>query len=269
MKHVRFMVQGEILEGTLLDDGRVAARDERSYDSREITWLPPVISSKAIGLALNYADHAEELQMKSPDDPALFFKPPSSIIGHKTPVVYPTGVEYMHYETELVVVIGRRCRRVKAKDAQNYIGGYTIGNDITVRDFVKNFYRPPVRAKGYDTFGPLGPCMVTPDEIPDPANLGLRAYVNGELRQEGNTSRLLRPVPELLEYISMIMTLEPGDLIWTGTPKGISHVFPGDVMRLEIDGLGALENPVVPENAESSMNEPLKAPQLQSTIVQN
>jgi 5-oxopent-3-ene-1,2,5-tricarboxylate decarboxylase/2-hydroxyhepta-2,4-diene-1,7-dioate isomerase len=104
-----------------------------------------------------------------------------------------------------------------------------------------------VRAKGYDSFGPVGPYLVTPDEIPDPSNLELRAFVNGELRQKGNTSQFIRSVPELIEFISTIMTLEPGDMIWTGTPKGISHVYPGDVMRLEIDGLGALENKVVAE----------------------
>jgi len=153
----------------------------------------------------------------------------------------------MHYEVELVVVIGTRCRRVKAERAHEVIGGYTIGNDVTVRDFVKNFYRPPVRAKGYDTFGPLGPFIVTPDEIADATNLNLHAYVNGELRQQGNTSQMLRSVPELIEFISMIMTLEPGDTIWTGTPKGISHVYPGDTMRIVIDGVGALENPVIAE----------------------
>lgn len=247
MKIARFLVNGTIHEGTVREDGHLITSDGRPYAPDEVTWLPPVVPSKAIGLALNFADHAEELQMKSPEDPALFFKPPSALVGHRTPVTYPNGVEYMHYEVELVVVIGERCRRVKAEHADRVIKGYTIGNDVTVRDFVKNFYRPPVRAKGYDTFGPLGPYLVTADEIPDPHRLGLRAFVNGELRQQGNTSQFVRSVPELIEFISMIMTLEPGDLIWTGTPKGISHVHPGDVMRLEIDGIGVLENPVVAE----------------------
>ena len=246
MKLARFSLGSKIFEGILRTDGRVEANGT-TYASGDIIWLPPVVPSKAIGLALNFADHADELNMKSPEDPALFFKPPSSLIGHGSPVVCPDGVEYMHYEVELVVVMGERCRNVKAKDAFKYVKGYTIGNDVTVRDFVKNFYRPPVRAKGYDTFGPLGPYIVTTDEIPHPENLTLRAFVNNELRQEGNTSGMIRPIPELVEFISMIMTLEPGDLIWTGTPKGISHVYPGDVMRLEIEGIGALENPVVAE----------------------
>ncbi|MEK6565479.1 MAG: fumarylacetoacetate hydrolase family protein [Bacteroidota bacterium] len=246
MKLARFSSGSKVHEGTVGKNGQLEANGT-SYSPDDITWLPPVIPSKAIGLALNFADHADELNMKSPEDPALFFKPPSSLIGHGSPVVYPAGVDYMHYEVELVVVIGQRCRRIKAKDALDYVKGYTIGNDVTVRDFVKNFYRPPVRAKGYDTFGPLGPYIVTADEIPHPENLTLRALVNNELRQQGNTAHLIRPIPELIEFISMIMTLEPGDLIWTGTPKGISHVHPGDVMRLEIEGIGALENPVVTE----------------------
>lgn len=247
MKISRFSVADKTYEGTVRSDGQLIASDGTPFSPEEIRWLPPVVPSKAIGLALNFADHAEELQIKSPEEPALFFKPTSSLIGHRAQVIAPSGIEYMHYEVELVVVIGQQCRRVKAEHADEVVKGYTIGNDVTIRDFVKNFYRPPVRAKGYDTFGPLGPYVVTPDEIPDAGNLGLRAYVNGQLRQEGNTSHMIRTIPELIEFISMIMTLEPGDLIWTGTPKGISHVYPGDTMRLEIDGIGALENPVVKE----------------------
>lgn len=247
MKLARFAVAGQIHQGQLTEDGYLATFAGATYAPSEVIWLPPTVPSKVIGLALNYADHAEELDMVSPPDPALFFKPVSCLVGHRAEVVYPTGVKYLHYEVELVVVIGQRCRRVKAEQAEEVIQGYTIGNDVTVRDFVGNFYRPPVRAKGYDTFGPVGPYLVTSDEVPDPGNLELRAYVNDELRQQGHSSRLLRPVPMLVEFITMIMTLEPGDMIWTGTPRGISHVYPGDVMRLEIDGLGVLENQVVVE----------------------
>ncbi len=125
--------------------------------------------------------------------------------------------------------------------------GYTIANDVTVRDFVANLYRPPVKAKGWDTFGPLGPCLVE-DEIDDPGALELRTYVNGELRQEGNTKQLMWTIPEIIEYITEFMTLERDDIILTGTPKGLSHVYPGDTMRLEIDGLGALENQIVAQD---------------------
>lgn len=247
MKLARFAVAGRICEGSVGDDGQLATADGAAFAPDEVVWLPPAEPTKVIGLALNFADHAAELHMQSPEDAALFFKPLSSLVGHRAPVVYPAGVEYMHYEVELAVVIGKRCRRVKAEKAGEVIGGYTIANDVTVRDFVGNFYRPPVRAKGYDSFGPVGPYLVTPDEISDPSRLELRAFVNGELRQTGNTSQFIRSAPELIEFISMIMTLEPGDMIWTGTPRGISHVYPGDVMRLEIDGLGALENEIVSE----------------------
>jgi 5-oxopent-3-ene-1,2,5-tricarboxylate decarboxylase/2-hydroxyhepta-2,4-diene-1,7-dioate isomerase len=245
MRQVRFATEGTIHVGEFRD-GLLFDRGGRAYDPDAVVWLPPVLPTKVVGLALNYADHAAELGMTSPDEPALFVKPLSSLIGHRAPVVYPSGVEYMHYEVELAVVIGRTCRHVKAADAYEVIRGYTIFNDVTVRDFVRNFYRPPVRAKGYDTFGPVGPWVIE-GEIADPHHLTLRAYVNDHLRQEGATAQLIHRVPDLVEFISSIMTLEPDDLILTGTPKGISHVYPGDVMRMEIEGIGSLENPVVAE----------------------
>lgn len=245
MRQARFAVDGTIHVGEFRD-GRLYDRAGRAYSPDAAVWLPPVLPTKIVGLALNYAEHAAELGMTSPEEPALFFKPLSSLIGHRAPVVYPSGVEYLHYEVELAVVIGRTCRSVRAADAYGVVRGYTIANDVTVRDFVRNFYRPPVRAKGYDTFGPVGPWVVE-GEIEDPHALRLRTYVNGELRQEGTTALLLHRIPSLIEFISSIMTLEPDDLILTGTPKGLSHVHPGDRMRLEIDRIGALENPVVAE----------------------
>lgn len=246
MKHARFLAQGRLHEGRLVEPGLLVDEGGRSHREQDVVFLPPVQPGKIIGLALNFADHAAELDMKTPEEPALFFKPSNTLVGHGAPVVYPRGVQYMHYEVELAVVIGRRCRRVPESQAMDVIKGYTIANDVTVRDYVHNFYRPPVRAKGFDTFCPLGPYLVT-GEIDDPHNLGLRAYVNGQLRQEGNTGRLLRKIPELIAFITSFMTLDPDDVILTGTPRGISHVRPGDVMRLEIDGLGALENPVIAE----------------------
>ncbi|MFQ5614738.1 MAG: fumarylacetoacetate hydrolase family protein, partial [Anaerolineae bacterium] len=245
MKLACFAVDGQILEGRF-ENGRLVVPGGGTYHPDEVVWLPPVAqSTKAIGLALNYADHAAELELDLPPEPVLFNKNPNTFLGHRGQVVAPPNVEYMHYENELVVVIGQRCRAVKAERAERVIGGYTIGNDITVRDFVTNFFRPPIKAKNFDTFGPVGPYLVTADEVPDPASLDLRTYVNGELRQEGNTRNLLRSIPELVEYITAFMTLEAGDMIWTGTPKGVSHIYPGDVMRLEIESLGVLENEVV------------------------
>ncbi len=247
MKLVRFAADGQVCHGVVRGDGRLEAGDGRAYDPDTVTWLPPVLPGKAIGLALNYRDHAAELKLDLPPVPVLFNKNPNTFIGHRGRVVAPPGIEYMHYENELVVVIGRRCRRVPAGEALSVVKGYTIGNDVTIRDFVMNYYRPPVKAKGWDTFGPLGPWLVTADEVPDPGALAVRTYVNGELRQEGHTSNFIYSVPELIEYITEFMTLEEDDMIWTGTPKGISHIHPGDVMRLEIDGLGTLENTVAAE----------------------
>jgi 5-oxopent-3-ene-1,2,5-tricarboxylate decarboxylase/2-hydroxyhepta-2,4-diene-1,7-dioate isomerase len=245
MRRVRFAADGRVQDGEAIEnDTVIVSSGGTRYASDEVVWLPPVVPQKVVGLALNYVDHAEELGLASPEDPALFFKPLSSLVGHRGRVVAPSNIEYMHYEVELAIVIGRGARKVRAGDAYDYVLGYTIANDVTVRDFVHNFYRPPVKAKGFDTFGPLGPCLVI-DEIDDPANLELRAYVNGELRQTGHTSMLMRDIPTLIEYITEFMTLEPNDVVLTGTPKGISHVYPGDVMRLEVDGLGALENPIV------------------------
>jgi 5-oxopent-3-ene-1,2,5-tricarboxylate decarboxylase/2-hydroxyhepta-2,4-diene-1,7-dioate isomerase len=181
-----------------------------------------------------------------PADPAIFFKPATALVGHRGAVIYPAGVEYMHYENELAVVIGRRCRRVRAEHALEMVAGYTIANDITVRDFVRNIFRPPVKGKGWDTFLPIGPYLVE-DEIADPHGLELRTYVNGELRQRGNTADQVTRVPQLIAYLTEFMTLEPGDILLTGTPKGLSHIHAGDEMRLEIDGLGALESKVIAE----------------------
>lgn len=249
MKLVRFAVDGRIVDGHYEKDV-IVGLDGTHYDSADVVWLPPLINgfTKAIGLALNYSDRAAEFNLENPESPVLFNKNPNTFIGHKGKVIYPSGVEYLHYENELVVVIGQRCWKVKAEQAEQVILGYTIGNDVTVRDFVTNYYRPPIKAKGFDTFGPLGPWIVTTDELSDASALGLRTYVNGELRQEGNTKDLTHSVPQLIEYISAFMTLERGDMIWTGSPQGISHVHPGDVMRCEIDGIGVLENPVIAES---------------------
>jgi 5-oxopent-3-ene-1,2,5-tricarboxylate decarboxylase/2-hydroxyhepta-2,4-diene-1,7-dioate isomerase len=248
VRTARFLVDGREHRGTPAeDDGVLLDEDGRGHREEDVTFLPPVSPGTVLALALNYAEHATELDVAAPEEPALFFKPPNTWVGHRSPVVYPAGAEYVHYEVELAVVLGRRSRRVRAVDAMETVKGYTIANDLVVRDFVGNFYRPPVKAKGWDTFCPLGPYLVTADEVPDPHDLELRAYVNGELRQKGHTGAMLRRIPELIEHVTGFMTLEEDDIILTGTPKGVSHVHPGDVMRLEIEGLGALENPIVEE----------------------
>ena len=245
MKLARFLAKGRVhqgvyREGLLLDEAGEAHRPE------DVTWLLPFTPGKILGVALNYADHAEELGLSRPEEPALFWKPNTSLLPHKGVVLCPKGARFVHYEVELAVVVGRPMKKVKAKDALDYVLGYTIANDLVARDYVTNTFRPPIRAKGRDTFLPLGPFLVV-EEVEDPQDLWLRAYVNGELRQEGHTSRMLYSVAELLEFISEFMTLEPYDVLLTGTPKGISQVRPGDVMRLEFEGLGALENPIEEE----------------------
>lgn len=243
MKFARFAYNGQIHEAAYENDqlwvGKLA------YDPDDVMWLPPVDARgcTAVGVALGYADHAAELKLDVPEYPLLFHKLPNTFIGHKAKVIRP-DVDYMHYEGELVVVMGRSCRHVSVEEALDYVYGYTIGNECTVRDFVGNYYRPPVKAKGFDTFGPMGPFLVTADEI-DPTDVEIRTYVNGELRQQGNTNYLRHSVAQLIAYMSEFKTIQRGDIIYTGTPKGISHIYAGDVMRVEIDGIGALENEVV------------------------
>jgi len=251
MRYVRFIADGRLHAG-YADEDRLIDESGRAHRQDAVVWLPPVTPTKVIGLVLNYAEHAKELGLETPKDPVLFFKPLTSLIGHRAPIVYPTGVKQLHYEVELGVVIGRRCRNVKAEQARDVIRGYTVANDVTARDFITNYFRPPVKAKGFDTFGPLGPWVVEDEDI-DPDNLTLRAYVNGELRQEGHTSKLIHKVGPIIEYISAFMTLEPDDVILTGTPEGISFVQPGDTLRVEVVGIGALENPIVAEHAEGTV----------------
>jgi 5-oxopent-3-ene-1,2,5-tricarboxylate decarboxylase/2-hydroxyhepta-2,4-diene-1,7-dioate isomerase len=243
VKIARWAAEGRIHDGCLIEN-KLVSTDDSIYDIDNVVWLPPSYPRKIIGIALNFADHAAELNLAKPDLPAIFLKPTTSLIGHNGTVLMPPGSEYMHYEVELVAIIGQKCRHVKAEDALDFVAGYTIGNDVTVRDHIGPYFRPPLIGKGWDTFGPCGPWMVTPDEFGDPANVEVRTFVNNELRQKGNTNDMIFSLNEMIEYCSMIMTLEPGDQIWTGTPKGLSHVYPGDIMRVEIDGIGALENKV-------------------------
>lgn len=245
MKHARVIVEGRLQEIVVTEEGYFQLDGTEVHENDIQVWCPPIIPNTIIGLALNYADHADELGLERPKEPVLFIKPNTSLVGHKAPVYYPDGATYMHYENELAVVIGKSGKHISEENAMDYVSGYTICNDVTVRDFVTNFYRPPVRAKGHDTFGPIGPFFVDKEDIPDITNVELRSYVDGELRQKGNTRDLIFTVPQIIAFVSSFKTLEKGDIILTGTPKGISHVNPGNTMRLEIDGIGALENPVL------------------------
>lgn len=245
MKHARFLFEGRTVGGIVEGDDIVDITGKH-YPIRIIEdWLPPIVPNNMIAVAINYSDHASELGFEKPKEPVLFHKTDTTLLGHLGQVHYPNGAKYMHYECEVLVVVGKTGRNIPVAEAMEYVAGYTIGNDVTVRDFLLPYYRPPMKVKNHDTFGPIGPFFVDREDITDISNLCMKTYVNGELRQQGNTKGLIFSIPELIAYISSFMTVNPRDIIWTGTPEGISPVMPGDVMRLEIEGLGVLENQII------------------------
>ena len=207
--------------------------------------------SKIIALAKNYAEHAKEMNMEVPEKPIIFLKPPSALIGPGEPIILPRMSKRVDHEVELGVIIGRRARRVSKEEAMDYVLGYTVILDITARDLQAEAIEkglPWSVAKGFDTFAPVGPRIVDRRELKiDDLELGLR--VNGELRQLGRTSEMLFKVPELIEYISSIMTLEPGDIIATGTPPGIGPLRHGDRLEAWIEGIGKIEFDVLAEDS--------------------
>ena len=210
--------------------------------------LAPLVPRSVFGIGLNYRDHAAETGAAVPSEPLVFAKLTSSLTGATADVVRPAYTRELDYEGELAVVIGRRARDVTADDALAHVFGYAVMNDVSARD--RQRAEPQwIRAKGGDTFGPFGPWVTTADEVPDPQALGIRTHVNGELRQDGHTGDMVFPVAELIAWCSASFTLEPGDVITTGTPAGVgvarrpqAFLEPGDVVRIEIDGLGMIEN---------------------------
>jgi 2-keto-4-pentenoate hydratase/2-oxohepta-3-ene-1,7-dioic acid hydratase in catechol pathway len=198
---------------------------------------------KIIGVGTNYRAHAVEMGKPIPDEPVLFFKPVTALLPEGAPIVRPRGYQRVDFEGELGVVIGRTCRRVAAAEALSYVEGYTIVNDVTVRDLQKKDGQF-TRAKGFDSFCPVGPRIVPGL---DPSALRVVTRQNGQVRQDSATSDLIFSVPQLIEVMSRVMTLEPGDLISTGTPSGVGPIAPGDVIEIEIEGIGTLRNPVVEE----------------------
>ena len=231
-------------QGVQLADGRVLREDE-------VVWLAPFDVGTIIALGLNYADHvkelAKELTVTAKDEPLVFLKTASSVIGHRGRTPRPADATFMHYECELAVVIGRPAKRVKAAQAMAHVAGYTVCNDWAVRDHLENWYRPNLRVKNRDGGTALGPWFVSADEVPDPHALGLRTLVNGRVTQQGRTSNMVNDIPALIEYLSSFMTLAPGDVILTGTPEGVVNVDAGDEVVCEIDGIGRLVNTLVAE----------------------
>jgi 2-keto-4-pentenoate hydratase/2-oxohepta-3-ene-1,7-dioic acid hydratase in catechol pathway len=208
--------------------------------------LAPVVPSKIVCVGRNYRDHAAELGGDVPTEPLLFLKPSTAVIGPGEPIRYPTGAtNEVHHEAELAVVIGGLLRDATTEQAAGGIYGFTAANDVTARDLQREDGQW-TRAKGFDSFCPLGPAIST--EI-DPADTSIRCYVDDELRQDGTTADMVFDVPTLVGYISRIMTLLPGDVVLTGTPAGVGPIEPGQVVRVEIDGIGRLENPVIHRTA--------------------
>jgi 2-keto-4-pentenoate hydratase/2-oxohepta-3-ene-1,7-dioic acid hydratase in catechol pathway len=229
---------------------------EEAGPIEELSLRAPVpATSKVVCVGLNYVDHAEESGQPIPKEPILFAKFPSSLTGHGSPIVIPPEVEQADYEAELAVVIGRRAKRVGESRALDHVLGYACLNDVSARDF--QFADGQwVRGKSLDTFCPVGPWIVTTDELPDPQSLPLRCRVNGEVVQDSSTKQMVFSVAELVSFISAWITLEAGDVIATGTPSGVGFgrkpprfLADGDEVVVEIEGIGALSNPVVKERA--------------------
>ncbi|GAB6124722.1 fumarylacetoacetate hydrolase family protein [Humidesulfovibrio idahonensis] len=210
----------------------------------EVELLPLVRPSKVVCVGLNYHDHARELGLKTPDEPIIFLKPPSSVIGPGDAIVLPSCSQRVDYEAELALVMGKAARFVSEAEAMRHVFGFSCANDVTARDLQKKDGQW-TRAKSFDTFCPVGPWIET--QVDDLRGLGLRALVNGEVRQQGNTAEMIFPPAMLVSFVSRVMTLLPGDVILTGTPAGIGPIQDGDEVTIEIDEVGFLTNAVVSE----------------------
>jgi 2-keto-4-pentenoate hydratase/2-oxohepta-3-ene-1,7-dioic acid hydratase in catechol pathway len=207
----------------------------------DVRLVAPILPSKVVAVGKNYADHAREMGGEAPSSPVIFLKPSTAVIGSGDTIRVPPDSTRVDHEAELAVVIGRPARDVSRADALSHVLGYTAANDVTARDQQKSDGQF-TRAKGHDSFCPLGPWLET---VLDPSDLRVTASVNGELRQDGRTSQMLHDVATLIAFMSAVMTLLPGDVVLTGTPAGVGPIVPGDTVTIEIEGIGALTNPVV------------------------
>jgi 2-keto-4-pentenoate hydratase/2-oxohepta-3-ene-1,7-dioic acid hydratase in catechol pathway len=230
------------IEGSPYDE---YLRGEASTPLTEVRLLAPVGPTKILCVGRNYVAHAKEHDAQVPEVPLLFLKPPSAVIGPGETILLPPQSRQVEHEAELAVVIGKRGRWIDSREALDYVLGYTIANDVTARDLQRRDGQWS-RAKGFDTFCPLGPWIET--EF-DPADALITCHVNGEMRQMGSTRDMVFQIRQLIAYASSVMTLEPGDLLLTGTPAGVSPLLPGDVVEVTIEGLGSLKNPVASEPA--------------------
>ncbi|MBC7117888.1 fumarylacetoacetate hydrolase family protein [Methanothermobacter tenebrarum] len=250
MKFLRFQYNNKTRYG-FIEDNRIIEVSAEDYlnDNHKglrkcpvnVKILPPVNPSKIICVGLNYKDHADELGMEIPEEPIIFLKPPSSIIGDGEFIIYPNMSREVDYEVELAAVISKEAKNVGREDAEDFIAGYTILNDVTARDLQRKDGQW-TRAKSFDTFCPIGPWIET--DI-NPHELEISLHLNGELRQYSNTQNMIFDVYELVEFVSNIMTLEKGDIIATGTPPGVGSMKPGDEIEASIEGIGTLKNKVI------------------------
>ena len=249
-----------ILEGGPEMLSAVAALGNRPGGARvpaaQVKYHAPIADPrKIICVGLNYKDHAAESGSPIPKEPILFSKYPTALIGHGETIVLPKVSQEVDFEAEFVIVIGKKGRHLTLANAMEYVAGYSVGHDVSARDWqLRKDGKQWMVGKTFDTFAPLGPVLVTKDEVPDPQNLPIRLTLNGQVMQSSSTSQMIFGVAELLVYLSQVFTLEPGDLIYTGTPPGVGvarkppvYMKDGDVVEVEIEGLGVLRNPVVQE----------------------
>ncbi len=227
---VLFPVKGSVFRNYKIEDSPIPIS--------EVTILPPVQPTKIVCVGRNYREHAEELGNEIPAEPLIFLKPPSAVIGHNQPIVWPEMSQRIDYEGELAVVIKKKARNIKGDDWPDFVLGYTCFNDVTARDLqIKDVQF--TRAKSFDTFAAIGPCLALGL---DWSSLRLKTFLNGHLVQSGNTRNMIFGIPFLLQFISRIMTLEPGDIIATGTPAGVGPMKVGDRVEVQIEGIGTLSN---------------------------
>jgi len=252
MKIVRYQ-DGAIAKYGVVEEGRIREMEgdpfghfhlsAKAKNMEEVRLLSPCVPSKIVALGLNYRDHAEEVKLKLPEEPLLFIKPSTSVIGPGDEIIYPKMSSQVDYEAELAVVIGKTARAVPEERASDCILGYTCLNDVTARD-LQSKDKQWTRGKGFDTFAPIGPWIVT--DI-DPHHLDIASFLNGERRQHSNTENLIFGPRRLVSFISHVMTLLPGDVIATGTPSGIGPMAVGDLIEVVIEGIGHLKNTIIAE----------------------
>lgn len=251
MKIYRFKHKGKISFGVLKEDElwpvlgsiyRTFRLKDKGIPIGDVIVLPPVVPTKIVALGRNYKDHALEMGTPIPEEPLIFLKPSTAVVGPNDIIVYPKMSKRVDYEGELAVIIKKKARLLdEPAKVDDYILGYTCFNDVTARDLQRKDVQF-TRGKSFDTFAPCGPCIVT--DI-DPAKLRIKTFLNGKLRQSGHTKNLIFSIPYLVKFISQVMTLNPGDIIATGTPAGIGPMVPGDRIDVQIEGIGVLSNKVM------------------------